>query len=52
MSAQATGAPTIGEDPGVAGPRRRFLPRFVTGDLAEARVIIALAVIWIIFQVQ
>jgi D-xylose transport system permease protein len=29
-----------------------FIRRFVRGDLAEVRVILAIAVIWIIFQVQ
>jgi D-xylose transport system permease protein len=33
------------------GPRE-FLQRFVRGDLAEVRVILAIALIWIIFQVQ
>ncbi len=51
MSAQAT-APAIGDDVDVPSRRTGFLKRFVTGDLAEARVVIALAAIWIIFQVQ
>jgi D-xylose transport system permease protein len=51
MSAQAT-APAVGDDVDVPSQRTGFLKRFVTGDLAEARVVIALAAIWIIFQVQ
>jgi D-xylose transport system permease protein len=33
-------------------PRTEFLRRFVQGDLASVRVLLGLAVIWIIFQVQ
>jgi D-xylose transport system permease protein len=35
-----------------APPRENFLRRFVQGDLGELRVIIGLAVIWAIFQIQ
>jgi D-xylose transport system permease protein len=54
MSAQGSGAaPAIPSEevPAEQGPLQ-FLRRFVRGDLAEVRVILALAVIWIIFQVQ
>ncbi len=51
MSAQAT-APPVAPDTEDAKSRTGFFKRFVTGDLAEARVILALALIWVIFQVQ
>ncbi len=51
MSAQAT-APPVVPDTEDAKSRTGFFKRFVTGDLAEARVILALALIWLIFQVQ
>jgi D-xylose transport system permease protein len=35
-----------------APPRENFFKRFVQGDLGELRVIIGLAVIWAIFQIQ
>jgi D-xylose transport system permease protein len=46
-------AAAVGDDveAGVMGPRE-FLQRFVRGDLAEVRVILAIALIWIIFQSQ
>lgn len=52
MSAQATGAPPVVDETETSGHKPGFVRRFITGDLAEARVIIALAVIWLIFQVQ
>jgi D-xylose transport system permease protein len=52
VSGQATGAPTVVEETETSGHKPGFVRRFITGDLAEARVIIALAVIWLIFQVQ
>jgi D-xylose transport system permease protein len=46
-------AAAVGDDveAGVMGPRE-FLQRFVRGDLAEVRVILAIALIWVIFQSQ
>src|SRR5215217_300349 len=35
-----------------AQPRIGLLRRFIQGDLAELRVILGLALIWIVFQVQ
>jgi D-xylose transport system permease protein len=52
VSAQATGVPPVVDESETSEHRPGFVRRFVTGDLAEARVLIALAVIWIIFQVQ
>ena len=36
----------------VTPPRADFLRRFVQGDLGELRVIIAIVVIWAVFQIQ
>jgi D-xylose transport system permease protein len=54
MSAQSGGAAaaTTPDEVGVEAPRLDVFRRFVRGDLAEVRVILAIAVIWIIFQVQ
>jgi D-xylose transport system permease protein len=54
MSADAPGAAAAtADDPGGdRSPVLEFLQRFVRGDLAEVRVLLALALIWIIFQVQ
>ena len=49
-SSAGTQAAPAGVD--VAPPRADFLRRFVQGDLGELRVIIGLAVIWAIFQIQ
>jgi D-xylose transport system permease protein len=52
MSAEASGAAvTTAEEP-EAPQRLDILRRFVQGDLAELRVVLVLAVIWVIFQVQ
>jgi D-xylose transport system permease protein len=53
MTNQTAGAAAAPPDEiGAQAPRLDFLRRFVRGDLAEVRVILAIAVIWIIFQVQ
>jgi D-xylose transport system permease protein len=49
-TAQTAPAPASGEPE--RSPRQETLRRFVQGDLASARVVIGLAVIWIIFQSQ
>ena len=53
MTAQAPTAEPAppGGDPG-AKPMKSFVRRFVEGDLGELRVLIVLAVIWVIFQSQ
>jgi D-xylose transport system permease protein len=43
---------SVGEDVEVESPRLDLLRRFIAGDLAELRVVMALAVIWAIFYVQ
>ena len=40
------------EDVEVQSPRGELLRRFVAGDLAELRVVLALAVIWLVFYAQ
>jgi D-xylose transport system permease protein len=52
MSASGGGAAAAAAEPEVAPPRADLLRRFVQGDLAELRVVIALAVIWAIFYIQ
>jgi D-xylose transport system permease protein len=52
MSASGGGAAAAAAEPEVAPPRADLLRRFVQGDLAELRVVIALAVIWLIFYIQ
>ena len=52
MSASGGGAAAATADTEVASPRADLLRRFVQGDLAELRVVIALAVIWLIFYLQ
>jgi D-xylose transport system permease protein len=47
----ASGA-TIEDDAEVRSPQFDLLRRFVAGDLAELRVVLALAVIWIVFYIQ
>jgi D-xylose transport system permease protein len=47
-----TQPPTAGTEPAGRPSRREILKRFVQGDLASVRVIIGLALIWIIFQSQ
>jgi D-xylose transport system permease protein len=52
MSSSGGGAAAATAEPEVAAPRAELLRRFIQGDLAELRVVIALAVIWIIFYLQ
>jgi D-xylose transport system permease protein len=52
MSASGGGAAAATAETEVAPPRADLLRRFVQGDLAELRVVIALAVIWLVFYVQ
>jgi D-xylose transport system permease protein len=51
MSATGGGA-AVTADVEVEQPRMDILRRFVQGDLAELRVVLILAVIWVIFYVQ
>src|SRR4051795_7069556 len=48
----APGAAAAGEAVDVPPPRMDVLRRFVSGDLGELRGIIAIALIWAIFQAQ
>ena len=49
----AAGATVDDEDAEVQqSPRSSLLRRFVAGDLAELRVVLALAVIWLVFYLQ
>ena len=43
---------TVDEDVEVRSPRVELLRRFIAGDLAELRVVLALALIWLIFYLQ
>jgi D-xylose transport system permease protein len=52
MSVQGGGAAAATADVEPAQPRLDLVRRFVQGDLAELRVVIVLAVIWLIFYVQ
>jgi D-xylose transport system permease protein len=52
MSAQGGGAAAATADAELAPPRADILRRFIQGDLAELRVVIALAVIWAVFYIQ
>jgi D-xylose transport system permease protein len=52
MSAQGSGAAVTTADEAEVSPRLDILRRFVQGDLAELRVVLVLAVIWVIFQAQ
>jgi D-xylose transport system permease protein len=52
MSGSGGGAAAATAEPEVAPPRADLLRRFIQGDLAELRVVIALAVIWAIFYLQ
>jgi D-xylose transport system permease protein len=47
----ASGA-TVDDDVEVGSPQVDLLRRFVAGDLAELRVVLALAVIWLVFYIQ
>jgi D-xylose transport system permease protein len=48
----STADATVEEDVEVRSPQLELLRRFVAGDLAELRVVLALAVIWIVFYIQ
>jgi D-xylose transport system permease protein len=54
MSTAASGAPPAPADTeeGAQQPRMDLLRRFVAGDLAELRVVLALVVIWAVFYFQ
>jgi D-xylose transport system permease protein len=55
MSTAASGAPPAPadtEEGGAQQPRMDLLRRFVAGDLAELRVVLALVVIWAVFYFQ
>jgi D-xylose transport system permease protein len=53
VSAAAGGAtPAAADTGGISGARAETLRRFVQGDLASLRVVLGLAVIWLIFQLQ
>jgi len=52
MSAQGGGATAAAPEVEVAPPRFDLLRRFIQGDLAELRVVVVLAVIWLIFYLQ
>src|SRR5215207_11706774 len=43
---------TVDEDVEVRSPRVELLRRFIAGDLAELRVVLALGLIWLIFYLQ
>jgi D-xylose transport system permease protein len=48
----STHGATVDEDVEAGSPQIDLLRRFVAGDLAELRVVLALAVIWIVFYLQ
>jgi D-xylose transport system permease protein len=48
----STAGAAVEEEVGVRSPQLQLLRRFIAGDLAELRVVLALAVIWIVFYVQ
>jgi D-xylose transport system permease protein len=48
----STADATVDEDAEVRSPQLELLRRFVAGDLAELRVVLALAVIWLVFYIQ
>ena len=48
----STADATVDEDVEVSNPQLELLRRFIAGDLAELRVVLALAVIWIVFYAQ
>ena len=48
----STADATVDEDAEVRSPQLELLRRFVAGDLAELRVVLALALIWLVFYVQ
>jgi D-xylose transport system permease protein len=47
----STADATVDEGAEVRGPRLDLLRRFIAGDLAELRVLLALGVIWLIFYI-
>jgi D-xylose transport system permease protein len=47
----STADATADEDVEVRGPQMDVLRRFIAGDLAELRVLLALALIWIVFYI-
>ena len=48
----STADAAVDEDVDVRSPQFELLRRFVAGDLAELRVVLALAVIWLVFYIQ
>src|SRR5919204_71583 len=52
MSSGTGAAAPVGEAVEVPRPRMEILRRFLQGDLGEIRVIVAIALIWAIFQAQ
>ena len=48
----STAGATVDEEVEVRSPRGELLRRFIAGDLAELRVVLALAVIWLVFYAQ
>jgi D-xylose transport system permease protein len=48
----STAGATVDEDVEVKSPQLELVRRFIAGDLAELRVVLAIAVIWAIFYIQ
>ena len=48
----STADATVEDDAEVRSPQLDLLRRFIAGDLAELRVVLALALIWVIFYLQ
>ncbi len=48
----STADATVEEDAEVRSPGMDVLRRFIAGDLAELRVVLALALIWLVFYIQ
>ena len=48
----STADATVVDDAEAAVPSDSLLRRFIAGDLAELRVVLALAVIWLVFYLQ
>ena len=48
----STADATVDEDVEVRSPQMDVFRRFIAGDLAELRVVLALAVIWLVFYIQ
>src|SRR6185503_1748571 len=51
-TAMSTADATVEEDVEVRSPGADVLRRFIAGDLAELRVVLALALIWLVFYIQ